>query len=264
MFEDGRRRCALATLAALAALVAGGLGASADAESEVVEVGGQGPPPFGLTLSPRAFSRTQQRPVKLGLTGQFNSFMEYRHPPALSQIKLLLDRHLDLSTRGLPACAPHLQIMSVAPVPRRCEPALVGSGKAEIFIGFPEGKPVVLEPEVLLYNGGTRGAATRLWIYIPISVPVPAALLAPIEIKKIDQGHYGTEAVAALPKIASGYGVFERLSLNINREYTYKDKRRSVATFRCANGKFVGSAEASFADGSVIHQDLITPCRRAG
>jgi hypothetical protein len=81
-------------------------------------------------------------------------------------------------------------------------------------------------------------------------VPVPTSILAPIEVKKIDQGALGTEALISMPKIAGGSGFFTQLWLNINRKYEFKGQRRSVAAFRCANGKLQYTAGATFLDGT--------------
>lgn len=135
-------------------------------------------------------------------------------------------------------------------VPESCTPALVGNGTAELILAFPESKALPFKAKVFLYNGGTRNAIAKLWMYIPIPVPTPRAIIAPIKVTKRDQGRYGTEVVAAVPEVAEGYGLFERLSININREYVFKGQRRSVATFRCADGKFQASGEATFLDGT--------------
>lgn len=266
MLGNGRGRRASATLAALTVLV---VGLTATAHAEVVEVGGQLSPPFTFSpsFSPRVVSRTEQTPVKLALASQFNPRPGFPQLPALSQIELLFDRHLDISTWGLPACAPRLQLELAGPgsVAERCKPALVGHGKTEIFLAFPESTGIPLTPKVFLYNGGTRTGVTRLWIYFQILIPVPTTILAPVDVKSIDEGAYGTEAFISLPKIASGYGVFDRLSLIFNREYTFKDQRRSVVTFRCANGKFQAVGEAVFADGTPSAAlPVVRPCGVAG
>lgn len=252
-----------AGLTVLAVLV---LTASATAATGpgVVEVGGQLPPAFTFSPSviPRALSRTQPSPIKLGLTSEFASTTGEPFPPALSQLELQLDRHLDLSTQGLPTCTPRIVTTSnPRDVAERCTPALVGSGTAELIFAFPESKALPLKVKVFLYNGGTRDAVTKLWIYIPIPVPTPRAIIAPVKVKKIDRGQYGTELNAAVPEVAEGYGLFERLSLNINREYVIKGECRSVATFRCAAGEFQAGGLATFLDGTQgVAPAAIRPC----
>lgn len=233
-------------LAALAILFVVGTGARA---AEVI-VGGQYPTfTFSSSISPRFLSRTKPEPVKLGLDSHFFATDPSEiYPPALSQVKLLLDRHLELSTRGLPVCAVGLQAYPSVPVPERCKAAQVGEGKAEVTIAYPENIPLPLDLRVHLYNGGTRRGVTKLWLYFPITVPSPGEILAPIEIRKANQGTYGTEVLMSMPKIADGSGFFTQLWLNINREYGFRGERRSVASFRCANGKFQYSAKASFLD----------------
>jgi hypothetical protein len=256
-------------LAATALLVALVIIASATAASgrEVGEVGGQGPPPFSLSslVSPHAISASKPTPVKLELQSEFADTPGFAFPPALSQITLLLDRHLTISTWGLPACHFDPQVMAPMPVtvPPHCTAALIGDGEMNIYFAFPDSKGLPLRAKALLYNGGKRDGSTRLWVYVPVTVPRPGAIVSRIDLKEIDQGRYGTEAVVSVPEIERGYGLVELLSLSIDRKYDFNHKPRSVTTFRCANGKFIASGEAAFLDGTQADALTVRPCSGA-
>lgn len=249
-------------LVALAILVGSNSASAAQGKTQVV-VGSQHPEfSFSASISPHFLSRTKPSPVKLGLLSRFfpaDAITPY--PPALAEEKLLLDRHLELSTLGLPVCSVGLQVYPSTPVPERCKAAQVGTGTANVTISYPEEFGIRLDLKVHLYNGGARGGVTKLWLYFPVKVPVPTSILAPVEIRKVDQGAYGSEAVISMPKIAGGSGYFTQLWLNINREYNFKGERRSVAAFRCANGKFQFGGEASFLDGTqAIAEPAVRTC----
>lgn len=246
--QRGLRRTA-SSIAVLSIALA--LSPLARAQAPVV-IGGQFPAfTFSPSISPHLLSRTKPSAIKLGLLSRFSSPNPSQgYPLPLRQERLLLDRHLELSTRGLPACAPRLEVNPSAPIPERCKPALVGEGKAEVKLVYPENYPLPLDLKVHLYNGGTKRGVTKLWLYFPVEIPVPSSILAPIEIKGVNRGALGTEALISMPKIADGHGLFTQLWLNINREYEFNGHHRSVATFRCADGKFLYSAEASFRDGT--------------
>lgn len=265
--QQGLRLSASVTVLAILLVVSHAV--PVGAEPTEVTTGWPGPEfTLSTSIKPRAVSRTKPTPVALGLEARLAPPMAYPHPPQLGQIKMLLDRHLSVSTRGLPSCAPHLRVEPSLPVRRRCEPALVGDGEVEIYYAFPESKGLPLSAKAFLYNGGTQAGATRLWLYAPVTIPVPSAIIIPIDFKRIDAGHLGIEAVVSMPKVAGGYGRTELLSLNLDREYEFKDKTLSVATFRCANEEFASSAEATFRNegtypderGEPVSADSIRTC----
>ena len=59
-------------------------------------------------------------------------------------------------------------------------------------------------------------------------MPVPAAIVTTVKIKKINKGRYGLLVVAKIPKIAGGSGSVTSFSLKIDKKYTYKGKKVSV------------------------------------
>lgn len=233
------------------------------AGSEEVVLGGQGSPfSFAFALSPKTLPRSEPAPIKLKLLTKFGSPTGSPHPSPAGRVTVLFDRFLELSTRGLPACAPQLQIMSAPTVPKRCRSARVGRGKMEISIAFPGAEELRQRAPVLLYNGGTRGSSTRLWIYALIKSPVPAVILTPIDVKRTRQGRYGTKMLVSISRIAGGSGSVAWISLTIHRRYAFKSKRRSVVSARCPDGKLQAAAETSFTDGTptVSLGDLVRPC----
>ncbi|HET7445021.1 MAG TPA: hypothetical protein VFJ57_10220 [Solirubrobacterales bacterium] len=236
-------------LAALGALLALAGVAGAEQRPPVV-VGGQQPT---LTLepsvSPRTLSKTKTSQIDLSLRSQFVVPEGAGFPPALDRLRLLLDRHLELSTPGLPTCDPRLQIELGNPVTQRCRPALVGIGEIDLYLVYPEGKPLRLQTELPFYNAGTQGGVTRFWAYFMVPIPIPAPVFVPVKLRRINAGRYGTEVLIPMPKIADGHGLTESLTLRIDRRYGFKGRQRSVATFRCANGKFLAAGEAAFVNG---------------
>lgn len=261
--RNRRAHRALAALTFVAALLAPSHVAGA---SDEVVVGQGSPFSFDFTVSPRALPRSEPAPARLGLFAEFASPTGSSHPPPISQVTVLLDRYLDLSARGLPSCDPGIQVITEQSLPELCKPALVGRGRMEVSIALVGAEELRRRPRTFIYSDGTSAGSTRLWVYAYLHDPVPSVLLARVDLTRIKDGRYGTEAVLSIPKIAGGAGSIVWISLSIHRQYAFKGKRRSVITARCQDGKLQLAAEASFADGTppAPSSETVHPCVAAG
>jgi hypothetical protein len=67
-------------------------------------------------------------------------------------------------------------------------------------------------------------------------VPTAVAIIAKVKIRKIHNGHFGTEATVSIPKIAG------------------------VLTLKCPDGKILARADELFADGTHLEAKLVQPC----
>jgi hypothetical protein len=239
---------------------------AASAGSEYLPDAQSSPLSFDFAVSPRALPRNEPAPAKLRLRTRLSSPTGSPHPPPASNLTIRLDRFLSLSTRGLPSCAARLQVMSPSSLPERCKRALVGRGKMETSIAFPEAEELRQRSHLLVFNGGTRAGSTRLWLYARVNFPVPAQVVTPIDFKPARNGRYGTKAVISVPRIAGGAGSIAWLSLSIRRGYSFKRKHLSVLTARCPDGKLQAAAEASFAEGMppTGSVETVRPCVASG
>ncbi len=78
-------------------------------------------------------------------------------------------------------------------------------------------------------------------------------------------GRYGPQSVARIPKIANGSWLGQsRSTLKIGKTYTYKGKKVSVLSARCADGKLQAFASAIFGDGTKASAGIIRTCRSKG
>lgn len=262
------RRMKLLAVLALGAMLAVALTAAASpAPPKPVTVDPMNPQfLFSSSFAPTALAAGDRAPIKLKLSAEFLSPEGGGgQPPAVRELLIKADRNLTIDTKGLPSCNPSLQIDAAGPggIPERCMPALVGEGSIVISLAFPDSAPIKHTSGVLIYNGGTRGTTTKLFAYAMILAPTPAALEAKIKIKKIQDGRFGAEATAAIPKIAAGSGAIVSFNATIGRQYLYKHKRRSVFTLRCPTaGEIFTDAQATFADASTAEAEVIRTCTR--
>jgi hypothetical protein len=252
-----KRRLALCTLAASLVLALTGIAAAVEYVPIV-----NGVMNFSAGFSPKQVSKNKPTPITLSASWRAQPGSAPLNPTR--ELVLEVDRHLSFNVKGLPSCAVSLQVSSQAAapggLPERCKEALVGKGSMRGYIFFPEGAALPLDLKVEIFNGGRRDGVTTLHGYAPISFPVPGAVFATIEIRKIDDGRYGSQALVSFPKIAGDSGRITAFTARIGRRFTFKGKPRSVVSLSCPDGKVQIHAEATFADGSIEGEDVVRPC----
>lgn len=249
-------------LGVLVALTVAGL-ASAAGSTEEVTVGNL---KFkaGGSFSPKALSKTQQTPIALTAEGKIST-VNGEHPPALKEALVETDKNGQIQVKGFPTCkSGQLQSQDTSHAEAICKDAIIGKGTTNIEIAFPESKVVPVSSKLLVFNGGEAGGVVTLYIHAYITVPVPAAVVTTLKIKKIHHGRYGLLTTATIPKIAGGSGSVTAFSLKIDKKYTYKGKKVSVLTAKCPDGKLQAHATAVFADGTRASTEFVRPCTGKG
>jgi hypothetical protein len=245
-------------LGVLVALTVAGL-ASAAGNTEEVTVGNL---KFkaGGSFSPKALSKTKQTPIALTAEGKIST-VNGEHPPALKEALIETDKNGQIQVKGFPTCkSGQLQSQDTKHAEEICKPAIIGSGTTNIEIAFPESKVVPVNSKLLVFNGGEKGGIVTLYIHAYITVPVPAAVVTTVKIKKIHKGRYGLESIASIPKIAGGSGSVTSFNLKIDKKYTYKGKKVSILTAKCPDGKLQAHATAVFSDGTRASTEFVRPC----
>lgn len=242
-------------IGALGALVVGTTGAS----GTTVRVGnlivtGNG------SFSPKALSRTEPTPVALSISGRIKT-ADGSHPPAIRKLLIEGDKNVTFTTEGLPACtSSQLQAQSTKAAEAACGDAILGQGSTTVSIAFPEQPPIPAKSPLLLFNGGEKGGVTTLYAHAYLTQPIVTAVVTTIKVQRVSNGRYGIRSTASVPVIAGGSGSPTGFSLLINKKYTYKGKKTSVLTAKCPDGKLLGSAEATFDDGTRAKTDVVSTC----
>ncbi len=212
-------------------------------------------------FSPKALPKKQLAPIALTAKGKIQT-VDGTHPPALKEVVLDTDRNGAIDVRGYPTCTSgKLQSQDTKAAKAICRKAIIGSGNTKVQIAFPDSKPVPVSSQLLVFNGGSRGGTTTLYIHAFITVPVPAAIVTTVKIKKVKKGRYGLRSVASIPKIAGGSGSVTSFNLTVNKKFNFKGKRKSVLTAKCPDGKLQAHATAVFADGTRAATEFVRPCR---
>ncbi len=215
-------------------------------------------------FTPKALPKNTLAPITLTASGKiFNA--DGTHPPALKEVLVETDKNGAVNVKGYPTCTSgKLQSQDTKHAKAICPDSIIGSGKTEVEIAFPESKNVDVTSDLIVFNGGSKGGTTTFFIHAYITVPVPAAIVTTVKIKKVSKGRYGLLSVASVPKIAGGSGSVKSFSLKISKQFTYKGKKVSVLTAKCPDGKLQAKATAIFADGSKAAAEFVRTCTGKG
>jgi hypothetical protein len=215
-------------------------------------------------FSPKALPKKTMAPIALTAEGKIST-ADGTHPPALKEVLVETDKNGAINVKGYPKCTSgKLQSQDTKHAEDICRSAIIGKGKTGVEIAFPESKVVPVTSDLLVFNGGFSGGTTTLYIHAYITVPVPAAIVTTVKIKKINKGRYGTLSVASVPKIAGGSGSVTSFALTIDKKFTYKGKKVSVLTAKCPDGKLQANATAIFADGTKASAEFVRTCTGKG
>jgi hypothetical protein len=249
----------MATAVALAVIAA----ASATAKPEVVRVGTLFLRDNG-GISPTKLPKHELAPISANLNAKIGT-TDGSHPPAVRSVNLDFDKTIQVNARGLPVCSEsELVARSTVAAKNACADAIIGSGKGEVEVAFPEQQPFSATGPIVLFNGGVRGGATLILIHTYVAVPAPTAVIATAKLTKIHRGRYGTHVIAQIPPIAGGFGSVTKFKITIKRSFTYKGKKQSYLTASCPTGHYYTEGEVGFADDTTLAITHVLPCTPAG
>jgi hypothetical protein len=211
-------------------------------------------------ISPEKLPKHGKAPVTARLNAEVST-RDGSHPPAFQSMDLKIDKTISLDAQGLPVCrAGQITASTTATVKKVCGEAIVGSGKAEVEVAFPEQSPFRSTGPLVLFNGGVKGAVTTLLLHAYVNVPAPTAIVVKVTITKIHEGRFGMRIQAQVPRIAGGAGSVTMFDLEVGRRYTYKGKKKSFLSAGCPTGIWVAKGQASFKDGTKLAINHLFPC----
>jgi hypothetical protein len=224
-------------------------------------------------VSPKKLPRKTYAPVTVRVRGEIST-SEGTHPPAFRELIADFDKNGVINTKGLPTCkGGELEARDTKSALRVCGKSVVGEGEGSIEIAFPESKPIPVKAPITVFNGGTKGGKTTLYIHTFITVPVPAAVVTTVTIKKVKKGRYGLSTVSKIPVIAGGSGSVLSFDIKFHKTFTYKHKKQSYFLARCTDGKFKAKiikailrneAEGPRTETTIKNKTILRPCTPKG
>ena len=199
-------------------------------------------PPLQVTIDaavrPQALPKHEIRPVALELESEVTA-SGGTHPSALREVVIDLDRDIALDSAGLPVCSGGWRDIrrSLGQVAKLCHDAIVGRGRANFEIEFPEQGPIKTASKVIVFNAAAKGASAHLVADAEVDVPAPTIVGMSIEVGRAHKGD-GPRAVVKVPPIAGGSGSLLGFHLRIKRLFGHGQRKKSLVTARCSDGAF--------------------------
>lgn len=199
-------------------------------------------PPFprivatiAATVSPRKLPAHEYVPVRWHLSGKFGT-SDGKHPPALRELEVDVDKDVKLNVRGFPVCrGVQLEKRSSGEAMEACRGAFLGEGEAHIEVTADEGAPALLPGRVLVFNGVEKGGLAKLLIHTFVRQPTPTAIVTRVTVQRKGTGLH---AIARIPVIAAGRGSLVDFDFELGATYTHKDERVGYFEARCPDGVF--------------------------
>jgi hypothetical protein len=182
------------------------------------------------------------------------------HPPALRTVALDVDRTIGIDAVGLPTCrANQLEARTTAGAKSACAGAIVGSGKGEVEVAFPEQAPFTAIGPVVIFNGGVQGRTTLILLHAYVAVPAPTAIVTTATITRIHRGRFGLHIEAQIPRIAGGAGSVTKFELKVGRKFTHKSQRKSFLVASCPTGRWMTEGNVEFEDKTKLGLPISSP-----
>ena len=219
---------------ALSAILALGVAAIAGAASTRIRAGNL-VLTFGGTSIPKKLPRRHYAPAKTLIFGKIAT-SDGTHPSALRESVVNIDKDVRVDPRGLPVCKPgQLEARDTRAAKRVCGKTTIGTGVAHAEIAFPEQAPIKVTSPITVFNGGGNARRSKILIHTFLTVPVPAAIVTQVTIKKKGSG---VNATAKIPVIAGGSGSVLDFRFKLGRNFRFRGQKRSWAMARCPDGVF--------------------------
>lgn len=252
--NNGRRGSYLAAVIAVVALAGLTLVSSVFAKPEKVIVGNL-EVEYDGGFSPKALPKNKFTPITFFLWAKIKT-LDGKHPPAIKEFKLEGDKNVQVNVKGVPTCTSgKLQARTSAEARKVCGPAIIGEGKTDVEVQFPEQPPIMAHSDLLAFNGGFKGGVTTLFVHAYLTAPVTAAVVTTVKIKNVKKGRYGTEAIATIPKIAGGAGSPTYFKLKFDKGFLMA---------KCPDGRLQAHGTGVFDDGTKASATVIRPCTPKG
>lgn len=250
-----RQRQITATIAVI--VIAGCLAATADAirmQVGDIVINGDG------HVIPSKLPKHENAPIRLKMYGNLDT-VSGDLPPVFKHLMLEIDGDGDIETRGLPVCTSgKLQSRTVQEVRRVCGGAIIGEGSGRALVAFPDQPPIDVKSPLTIFNGPNSANRWVVYAHAYITIPVPAAIVVQVSIKRINKGPYGYLLEATIPRFAGGAGIPIAARMEVGREWNFKGQRLSYLNGRCPDGKLEAKGSFSFNDGTVVRGYFLKPC----
>ena len=211
---------------------------------------------FNGGITPSDLPRHTLAPIAVAISAEVRTPPGTR-PPPLRQMQIALNRAGRLETTGLPIChAIQIEGTSSAQALAVCRDALVGSGTYSARASFSEQATFPAQGRILAFNALSEGRPAIL-AQVYGTNPVPATSVMTFYIHH-PSGAYGTRLIDNLPPSLNHYGYVKRISLTLQRTYTYRGRLHSYLSAACGAPPGFSIASFPFAHASMTFEGNVT------
>lgn len=257
------RSKAAAVLALIGALAAGGgavaLGEIAQSGNLLVAVEGK--------IRPSSLPRKGVAPVRVSVASEIDT-TDQTQPPRLRQLRIEINRHGQLETKGLPIC-PRSKINTATSgrALSACRKSLVGQGSFEAEVTLASQEPYASKAKLLVFNGVSKGRPVLLG-HVYSARPFTTSFLIVFRISEQRHGTYGTTLNAILPRTLGSWGVVTGIRMNLSRRYGAGGQRRSFLSAGCPAPKGfhkisfpLARTSFRFDGGRIVQSTVVRTCQ---
>jgi hypothetical protein len=211
-------------------------------------------------VTPKSLPRDRRAPIGFHAVGGLET-IDGAHPPAIRELDFDIDRDVEIDTSQFEVCRRgQLEARTAGAARRACPGAVLGTGNATVEVAFPEQTPFRSTGPLTLFNGGSAGGVTTLYLHAYVAVPAPTAVVVAEQVTRESKGPYGLHIVARIPPIAGGSGSPIGFEFGTDRSISYRGERRSFLFARCADGKLVARGAVKFSDGARLSAAIVRAC----
>ncbi len=209
------------------------------------------------SITPKRLSSVEPTPIALDIGGRIST-VDHSHPPALKELVLDLDKDVRIDAHGLPACETGGRGPRFPNLKSLCKESVVGRGRVEFQIQFPELPSISTATELIVVKGDDRrGAGTTLYGVAYLTQPITTAVVMAISITR----HLDANRLTIhVPEVANGAGSPTYLRIKLNKRFTRNGEAVDLLTGRCRGGTIQSGVKALFADGTVLGADILQRC----
>jgi hypothetical protein len=225
---------------------------------------------FGAATSPSTLPKNTYTPVTTTIFGQIKT-SDGTHPSALREVIFDIDKDVKINVKGYPVCkASQIEARDTKDALKVCGSAVLGKGKADAEIAFPEQPALPVGSPLTVFNGGEAGGKVHLLIHIFLTAPAPAAVVTEVTIQRKGSGIH---SISKIPVVAGGSGSTLDFNFKLGKTYSYKGKKVGYFEAKCPDGVFKANvkkvlfkneAQEPGAAQTVLKGSLAVPCTPKG
>lgn len=207
-------------------------------------------------VSPKKLPKKKWTPGTLQVRIDTKTEAGAPRPPKMMTAAIYLDKGLKVNTKGLATCSIAKIANTDTPTARRsCKAAIVGLGKANATVAFPDQAPIPAPAGVTVFNGVPKGGKPVFLIHAYTTVPTPTTFIVPGVYENYNKKGFGYRLQFKVPRIAGGSGSLQWFEVKVGKKWKHKGKTVHYGTGKCLTGKLKLKGEFTY---DVIGEDSST------